>query len=529
MSIHQYRTQLLIYGFVDQQIHIPNDLIQLIEYFYDEYFCWKLKDIQWKQVQKNIRSTTASFKIKGIECTHQLVIHQWNGEDILVNVVRIGNLPTNIEYVDFCAQIQCETITRHETNSSTEIYTCNTPALSIKRGKTNCIFYVKSNSSEFVHAVIDIKYIKYKNDCNKIDYVSINKMNQYYTFEWNICNSNLSTFSFFKEIIEVEQTTGRICSEKFNGNNWHLVLEKNDDENVYYLYLQLHYLPLLCKSIDVRYRFLTHGRGEWQEYRDNYDGTPYVSNSLLLSCDEWKIGEIKSICVQLMIVAVYGKNNGRIEKSSWVKYGIQTTNPMKTWRNKYINKIKKYTEFTARFTMSQLQRYLKYKMCGRQPFSHKNWELLLYWRKLKREWVVRLHCLSLSDTISSIDIKYRFCLNSNIHDNLYTKEMIRNFGFGMNRKCKWTDVIMCYNEFTKINWLSVTVMFHIINVYDKNNEKIKENEWNEHGIQTTNLIDTVCNKYAKPVLICATIGLLLGKMLSITHENYDRHRSDRKN
>eukprot|EP01084_Bolivina_argentea_P181468 313409_1 len=526
MSIHQYRTQLLIYGFVDQQIHIPNDLIQLIEYFYDEYFCWKLKDIQWKQVQKNIRSTTASFKIKGIECTHQLVIHQWNGEDILINGVRIGNLPTNIEYVDFCAQIKCETITRHETNSSTEIYTCNTPALSIKRGKTNCIFYVKSNSSEFVHAVIDIKYIKYKNDCNKIDYVSINKMNQYYTFEWNICNSNLSTFSFFKEIIEVEQTTGRICSEKFNGNNWHLVLEKNDDENVYYLYLQLHSLPLLCKSIDVKYRFLvqdTRGKRYFQdlEFRDNYDGKPYVSNALVLSCDE-----IKSIYVQLMIVGVYGKNNERIEKSSWAKYGILTTKPTKI---KYINKIKQYNEFTARISILQLQKYLKYEMHDYRVFPRKNWGLHVMWNGLTKEWITRLECLSLPDAISSIDIKYRFCLNSNIHDNLYTKEMIRNFGFGMNRKCKWTDVIMCYNEFTKINWLSVTVMFHIINVYDKNNEKIKENEWNEHGIQTTNLIDTVCNKYAKPVLICATIGLLLGKMLSITHENYDRHRSDRKN
>eukprot|EP01084_Bolivina_argentea_P181471 313416_1 len=312
MSIHQYRTQLLIYGFVDQQIHIPNDLIQLIEYFYDEYFCWKLKDIQWKQVQKNIRSTTASFKIKGIECTHQLVIHQWNGEDILVNVVRIGNLPTNIEYVDFCAQIQCETITRHETNSSTEIYTCNTPALSIKRGKTNCIFYVKSNSSEFVHAVIDIKYIKYKNDCNKIDYLLINEMNQYYTFKWNICNTNFSTFSFFQYTKSIQRISYIICSEKFNGNNWNLVLEKN--ENMYTISLQFHYLHSSFKSIDVKYRFGIQyrcGKCEWQAYmsRDNFDCEEDASNGFCLYCADYKIDEIKSISVQLMIVDVYGKNN----------------------------------------------------------------------------------------------------------------------------------------------------------------------------------------------------------------------------
>eukprot|EP01084_Bolivina_argentea_P015734 29487_1 len=198
MSTQQKRCELLTFGYINTTYNnaIPFQLMKLMQLFYDDWSYWILKDKKLQQFQNakaNEKITCSKlFKIKGIEFE---IFSYPNGftdkrgyelDGLIIIGMKIKYIPTNIKSFSFYREIKCEAV-NFTRKKLYEVILCNKnpkclalicELSELNNMKTVCFDYM-----------INIKYIKYKKDSNKIDYYCpINKMQNKSQFTWNINN-----------------------------------------------------------------------------------------------------------------------------------------------------------------------------------------------------------------------------------------------------------------------------------------------------------------------------------------------------
>eukprot|EP01084_Bolivina_argentea_P082218 148871_1 len=185
------KSELLALGYTNTAYNgtIPFQLVNLIQLFYDDWIYWVFKNTKLKQFvntkynEKIICPKSVIFK--GIEFEIQCFPNgcqdeKWNGS--VVFTLQIKRMPTNIESFQFYSEIKCEPLSclykqLFAVKTSNSVYgaiVCQCSELK----DLKCICF---------DLLINIHYVTYKKDCNKINYcLPINKIQKYSQFTWNI-------------------------------------------------------------------------------------------------------------------------------------------------------------------------------------------------------------------------------------------------------------------------------------------------------------------------------------------------------
>eukprot|EP01084_Bolivina_argentea_P111662 199181_1 len=320
MSTQQRRAELLTFGYVNKEYGgtLPLQLIKLMQWFYDEYFYWILKDQklqQFKNAPKNEKLICPRFiKIKGIKFNITLSIANYQ---FIFFQIEVQNWPENIEYIKLFREVKCEA--GQQTISSQKILNRLTKSKTAIGGRFFCISQLKDINSVCFSILINVKCIKYTKDSNiKLDYYSpINTMQKHYTFTWNI---NASLMETIRKLVCKEL----LFSQNFDNDNWCAMLFPNGSkrEGCAAIGLNCLHIPNTIKALDVKFAcYVNNNRIDKATCYFSYTQTKYGFYDFM-KFDVLKQKESISFTVELEIMNLYDVNDAKIKYDEWVKHGI---------------------------------------------------------------------------------------------------------------------------------------------------------------------------------------------------------------
>eukprot|EP01084_Bolivina_argentea_P085851 155172_1 len=331
MSTEQKRLELLVFGYVsttyDEQI--PIQLMKVIQLFYDEHFYWILKD---KKLNQFIHTKTneeiicsKSLKIKGLEfkiSAYPNGIKDAN-KDLLFIVMTIKPLPSNIDYIEMYRQVKCET-----SNSVINVIKKASQLKSKTRfSKIVCQLSELKDIKQFIcfSIMINIKYIKYKDEFNRIDYcLPINQMQTYFTFKWNIND-------LLMEKCKIMKCRRPVYSDSFDNGNWCLMLYPNGrwpwKKGQTDIYLNCLSFPYTLSKMCVQFKLCVDDDNTNIEEMTLTRTCVFTNGAgahgmKILSFNEFKQRKSLLISITLEIINIYAKDNKiTADKKDWTKHG----------------------------------------------------------------------------------------------------------------------------------------------------------------------------------------------------------------
>eukprot|EP01084_Bolivina_argentea_P118576 210359_1 len=331
MSTQQKQSELLTFGYVNEEYNgiLPTQLIKLMQLFYDEYCYWILKDAKLKKFLKKKTGKYTfcpkSFTIKGI--VFKIGAFPNGVGNISSGLVKMGlkveYLPENIQYIEYYYEINCESL-NYKSKTLCKATHMN------RHGHVKGI--CRSSQIQTLETVCfncktDIKYIKYKKDCNKNDYCApINKIRKHYEFTWNI--NELLMEKCHKMIFNEKME-----SNSFENGNWYLKLRPNGGSIVGALgesRLSLYYLsfPYSIKSMDITsVVVIDYGKIKIERIfnKKMTIEKSFVWSYNIMSFEELKKMKSFSIVLRLKITNIYDKYDQLIHENDWTKHGIIET------------------------------------------------------------------------------------------------------------------------------------------------------------------------------------------------------------
>eukprot|EP01084_Bolivina_argentea_P178957 309282_1 len=342
MSKQQDRSELLTFGYVQNAFRnaIPVPLIELIQLFYDEWIYWALKD---KKLKQSINAKTQIvypklINIKGIQL--EAFLHRVVFMGYLQMGCNMKYVPKNIESFAYYLEIKCEPL-----NCSIK------RVVSIKYDSLNMYYRDRSNehddpydenfdheavicraselrnlNSIYFNIMVNIKYIKYKKEYNKINYSPINKMQKYSKLTWKI---NQSLLKRCKKVGGGEL----VYSPNFDNNNWCFVLYHAHrgshirGNKMVIVGLKCLYSSYNIKAMDVKLQFDFNGTRQEQECILPLPGSAPQYGMDLMSSSEFEEKESLSFSMTVEIINIYGEIWGvlpqnKIEQKHWETLGI---------------------------------------------------------------------------------------------------------------------------------------------------------------------------------------------------------------
>eukprot|EP01084_Bolivina_argentea_P191303 328624_1 len=330
MSTAKKRFELLTFGYINKIYGIiPAGLIKLIHSFYNEWFYWIFNEKKLKPFVNTNNHETIScptlFKMKGIE--FEIFSYPNGRSSIWKGLVHVGFklkcFPTNMEYATFYQEIKYEAfnskifiskkLRKISADTTSEMLSVLCPLSELINMKNICFGYL-----------INIKYIKYKQDTNKIAYYShTNKtIKSFYKFTWNI---NGLLIQQCKTMMKKQP----IYSNDFDHNNWCLMMVPNglfSDNELPMIFLKCFRPFHSFESMDVKVIFSIDGV-ECEESVCSI-GHAYIGMLAMNTSDRellsraFKEKTAVLLVFTLEIGNVYDKNKNIIDRKEWSKHDI---------------------------------------------------------------------------------------------------------------------------------------------------------------------------------------------------------------
>eukprot|EP01084_Bolivina_argentea_P178956 309281_1 len=332
MSRQQERSGLLTFGYVVKNAFtlVPVPLIELIQLFYDEWIYWVLKDKKLKQFM-NAQITEKFicpqlFDIRGIKI--EVCVYPSDQINGLVRIEwEIKYIPANIEFIVLYSEIKNEPIS-HSGKWLFKVYNQQIIIKFLKQiDDYICdLSELKNLNRICLNIMVNIKYIKYKKEYNKINYSPINKMQKYSKLTWKI---NQSLLKRCKKVGGGEL----VYSPNFDNNNWCFVLYHAHrgshirGNKMVIVGLKCLYSSYNIKAMDVKLQFDFNGTRQEQECILPLPGSAPQYGMDLMSSSEFEEKESLSFSMTVEIINIYGEIWGvlpqnKIEQKHWETLGI---------------------------------------------------------------------------------------------------------------------------------------------------------------------------------------------------------------
>eukprot|EP01084_Bolivina_argentea_P162874 283405_1 len=307
-------TTLLTYGYVNQTYkkNVPMPIIELMRKYYDQYihFVFGIKEL--KSIIKTKNGTQLTCKLYEQQNIQFEIGIYPNGKtskmlEYFQLSISIKNFPSNVVFIKFFHEttwtktnFAVKSLCKAQKSSRNRYYVlCKLSAL--KRSKYVCL-----------SSLINVQCIKYKYDCNLIDYHLPMTMSKYYTFEWEITQL----------LIENCANNSMLYSNSFDNGNWCLAVN-NECE----LYICLLLFP--NKKMDVKFRIVANidgQKGKAELIRKKfYDAS--AKKVFLCNVSEYEYSKSLKLMLTLELMDIYDANDRIIKESEFDKHGIIINNP----------------------------------------------------------------------------------------------------------------------------------------------------------------------------------------------------------
>eukprot|EP01084_Bolivina_argentea_P265244 449515_1 len=322
MSKQKKQTELSVFGYIKQQSSIsksiPIVIIKLIIKFYDIFFYWNIKG---KEIEAFINAKEGKdffckkiINIKDIEFGFKVYPNgrSWKDKGMLAPYLRLKYLPSNIEHVGVYYSFKCE-----ETQCIHNRFKIFSKKMSSGIYMTNISKCKNLKQINFI-CYVDIKYIKYKSNTNKFNYIKPLKMNKNVNYLWNINNKLMNKCKLLTK-------TEYIVTDNFDGNNWnvrfyHFMVDKKQKIA---LDLNCLWMPYGIKGLEIKLNMEINGDIKYEMEEICKFEEPHFNTS----CDDLPFDEpqnVKQISVKInmIILKLWDFNDKIVDASDWKKYGV---------------------------------------------------------------------------------------------------------------------------------------------------------------------------------------------------------------
>ena len=338
----QNRIICLIFAYCNKESSkmIPNEVIQLICEFYEATFYWRIQGDKLTEFMNaangDIIHNESTIIIKGIEFECTLCPNGWRSQNkgIVAFYCEMKYVTDDVEY--FTAFIKL----MHENTSNT------TKTLKVMNGKGQGfgIYCCKLKECEDVKEIdfncfVKILHIKYRDNCNKEDFITKIRMKTHVEYEWIISEKKeMQTMKMMHPGIKFG------CNKSIDNGNWFIFIQpkgfggwiRTMNPGALTIEIVCLAVPFGIRAMDIGYDIELRCESKGKLFKE-YDvkrvyfmkqnkGQRFL-NSMLVDCADVDVDGLLNekwigIRIKVDIMNIYDSTERLIDEDQWDKYGF---------------------------------------------------------------------------------------------------------------------------------------------------------------------------------------------------------------